>query len=419
MNTSHPRRRALLAGTLLAAGTAALPRAWAQALPTARGQGRLVVVFLRGALDGLSAFVPWSDPDYARLRPGIAIPPPDGREQSTVKLDGSFGLHPALAMLEPLWREQVLAFVPAAGSPDGTRSHFDAQYQWETARPGQSGDAPGWLNLLAAQLGGAGGDAQPRILGVGEANPRLLAGREPVQLVAHGKAAQRAGALENPRQRETLMALYDGDDAVSQAFRRGAAERMDTARTLSADLQQEMQAASNGAAPPALLEQDARNLATLMRKDRSLRLGFLSAGGWDTHVGQGAASGQLADNLRKLGAALAQLRRDLHEPGDVVVVASEFGRTTAENGTRGTDHGHGNAMWLIGNPVAGGRWHGQWSGLARANLHEGRDLPVHHDFRAVLAQVLRPTFGLQDRQLAAVLPGASWDARLDGLLRRA
>ena len=180
-----------------------------------------------------------------------------------------------------------------------------------------------------------------------------------------------------------------------------------------------MQAASNGAAPPALLEQDARNLATLMRKDRSLRLGFLSAGGWDTHVGQGAASGQLADNLRKLGAALAQLRRDLHEPGDVVVVASEFGRTTAENGTRGTDHGHGNAMWLIGNPVAGGRWHGQWSGLARANLHEGRDLPVHHDFRAVLAQVLRPTFGLQDRQLAAVLPGASWDARLDGLLRRA
>ena len=168
MNTSHPRRRALLAGTLLAAGTAALPRAWAQALPTARGQGRLVVVFLRGALDGLSAFVPWSDPDYARLRPGIAIPPPDGSGQSTIRLDGSFGLHPALAMLEPLWREQVLAFVPAAGSPDGTRSHFDAQYQWETARPGQSGDAPGWLNLLAAQLGGAGGDAQPRILGVGE-----------------------------------------------------------------------------------------------------------------------------------------------------------------------------------------------------------------------------------------------------------
>ena len=218
MNTSHPRRRALLAGTLLAAGTAALPRAWAQALPVARGQGRLVVVFLRGALDGLSAFVPWSDPDYARLRPGIAIPPPDGSGQSTIRLDGSFGLHPALAMLEPLWREQVLAFVPAAGSPDGTRSHFDAQYQWETARPGQSGDAPGWLNLLAAQLGGAGGDAQPRILGVGEANPRLLAGREPVQLVAHGKAAQRAGALENPRQPEAAKPRSPQRDRGAKDF---------------------------------------------------------------------------------------------------------------------------------------------------------------------------------------------------------
>lgn len=413
MSTLLLRRRTLLAAAL-ACGSA-LPRTWAQALPGAQGQGRLVVVFLRGALDGLSAFVPYADPDYARLRPGIAIPGPDGSAQTVIKLDGSFGLHPALAMLEPLWRQQVLAFVPASGSPDGTRSHFDAQYQWETARPGQSGDAPGWLNRLAAQWG----RGATHVLGVGEASPRVLAGRAPVRLVAHGKAAERAGALENPRQRAALMALYEGDDATAQAFRAGAAARLQTARDLSDEqARQEMQVANNGAPAPALLQQDARNLATLMNKERSLRLGFLSAGGWDTHVNQGAVTGQLATNLARLGAALVQLRTDFQQPGDVIVVASEFGRTTVENGSRGTDHGHGNAMWLIGNRVAGGRWHGQWSGLAQANLHEGRDLPVHHDFRAVLAQLLRPGFGLNDSQLADVLPGASWDGRLDGLLRR-
>lgn len=414
MSTSRIQRRTLLAAAL--ACGAARPRAWAQALPAAPGEGRLVVVFLRGALDGLSAFVPYADPDYARLRPNIALPAPDGSTQTTIRLDERFGLHPALAMLEPLWRQQVLAFVPAAGSPDGTRSHFDAQYQWETARPGQGGDAPGWLNLLAAQLGG---DAPAHLVGVGEANPRLLAGRAPVRLVAHGQAARRAGVLENPRQRAALMALYEGEDATAKAFRAGAAARLQTARDLAPQTaQREMKAADNGAPPPAVLQQDARNLATLMRKERALRLGFLSAGGWDTHVNQGAATGALATNLGRLGAALLQLRSDFQEPGDLIVVASEFGRTTAENGNRGTDHGHGNAMWLIGDRVQGGRWHGQWSGLAPAALHEGRDLPVHHDFRAVLAQLLRPTFGLGERALADVLPGVDWDARLDGMLRR-
>ena len=156
-----------------------------------------------------------------------------------------------------------------------------------------------------------------------------------------------------------------------------------------------------------------------MRADRRLRLGFLSAGGWDTHANQGGVTGALAQNLGNLGTALAQLRRDFAESGDVIVVVSEFGRTAAENGTRGTDHGHGNTLWLIGNRIAGGRWHGQWTGLAKANLNEGRDLPVHHDFRAVFAQVLRANFSLADRQLQDLFPGASIDARLGGLVRPA
>ena len=407
MNTPLSRRHLLAGAATLALG----PRAFAQATLGAQGEGRLVVVFLRGAVDGLSLFVPYADPDYARLRSSIALPAPDGTDQAALKLDDTFALHPALADVLPLWQQRRLAVIPAAGSPDPTRSHFDAQYYWETARLGRGGDTPGWLNRLAGVSGSAG---TVHALGVGESNPRILDGRTPVKLVAHGRAAQRPGALQNPQARQALMALYDGPDELSRAFRQGAGSRLRTAQ----DLTREMQAADNGAAAPALLVQDARNLGTLMRQERSLRIGFLSAGGWDTHAGQGAVAGQLANNLRSLGGALAQLARDFDRPGDVIVMASEFGRTAAENGSRGTDHGHGNAMWLIGQRVAGGRWHGEWTGLAPANLNEQRDVPVHHDFRAVLAQVLRPGFGLGDSQLADALPGVRWDGRLDGLMRR-
>jgi uncharacterized protein (DUF1501 family) len=227
----------------------------------------------------------------------------------------------------------------------------------------------------------------------------------------------------DPRTREALMKLYAGQDSLSQAFRNGADSRMQTAQTLSADMaapgmdSAQMLAANNGAGTPQGLLLDAQHLGTLMRQDRNLRLGFLSAGGWDTHANQGAATGSLATNLGNLASALVQLRRDFSQPNDVVLVCSEFGRTSAENGTRGTDHGHGNTLWLMGNRVHGGRWHGTWSGLAQGNLHEGRDLPVHHDFRAVLAQVLRASQGLNGVEIDRLFPGFTWDKSLDGLMR--
>jgi uncharacterized protein (DUF1501 family) len=164
---------------------------------------------------------------------------------------------------------------------------------------------------------------------------------------------------------------------------------------------------------------DAQHLGTLMRNDRRLRIGFLSAGGWDTHANQGMTNGLLARNFTSLGQALAQLRRDFSEPGDLIVVASEFGRTVAENGTRGTDHGHGNTLMLLGNRVNGGLWHGQWSGLSKGNLNEGRDLPVHHDFRSVFAEALRTGFGLGERHLQDLFPGARFDAGLRSLFKTA
>ena len=448
------RRHLLQAlGSSLALGTLSMPSVWAQAAPSGArrlGGGRLVVVFLRGAYDGLSAFVPYADADYYTLRPNIAIAAPDGSAQTAIQLDNTFALHPALAPLMPLWQQGVLSFVPAAGLPAPNRSHFDAQYQMEIAQSGKTSAAPGWLNKLAAL------SATPTAIGVGEANPAILAGEAKVKLIPRGQAAERTGVLANDKTRQALMDLYAGNDKLSEAFRQGAGSRMQSAQELTTEKMvaddrrstamrestraadkamdrqldrdgtpanaqaqnAQMLAASNGAADPTGLQLDAQHLGTLMRSDRSLAIGFLSAGGWDTHANQGNASGQLATNLGNLGRAIAQLRQDFSEPGDVVMVMSEFGRTSAENGTRGTDHGFGNALWLVGNRVNGGRWHGQWTGLARGNLNEARDLPAHHDYRAVLAQVLRAAFALPDSALASVLPDAQWDTRLDGLLRR-
>ena len=433
-STNSPiNRRQLLQALGASTGFWAAPALWAQTTVASEkiaaqaspvrhegsfnSNGRLVVVFLRGAYDGLSALVPHGDPDYYRLRLNIAIAPPDGTAQTTLALDAQFGLHPALAALAPLWQQGVLGVIPAAGSPDPTRSHFDAQRHWEIGMPDQSSAGSGWLNRLATPY------SRTVALGIGEANPLILAGLAPVQLVPKGLAATRQGVLGDERTRQAVMNLYGGDDAVSKAFRAGADSRMQTAQTLSAGASQgammsaEMVAANNGAGSPQGLQLDAQHLGTLMRQNPQLRLGFLSAGGWDTHANQGAATGNLAQNLGNLSAALLQLRRDFSQANDVVLVCSEFGRTSAENGTRGTDHGHGNALWLMGDAVQGGRWHGQWQGLAPDRLHEGRDVPVHHDFRAVIAQVLQRTQGLDRPALDRLFPGFGWDASLNGLMR--
>lgn len=234
------------------------------------------------------------------------------------------------------------------------------------------------------------------------------------RLIPRGQAATRAGVIGNDGTRDALLDLYSGDDRLSRAFRQGVESRLMTSKELAA----EMAAADNGAGSPAGLARDAQQLAALMRADATLRIGFLSAGGWDTHVNQGTATGLLATRLASLAAALVQLRSGFDRPGDLVLVFSEFGRTSAENGSRGTDHGRGNAMWMIGREVAGGRVHGHWEGLAPGNLNEGRDLPVLHDFRAVIAQPLARIFRLPENRLADLFPGAAWDASLDGLVRR-
>lgn len=400
------RRRSVLALPWAALLGTELAHAQSTRLASPQGNGRFVMVFLRGAYDGLSAIVPHNDTHYTQLRQSIAIPAPDGTAQTAIHLDDHFAFHPALAPLMPLWQQGVLSFVPACGLPTAVRSHFEAQHYWEIGQPGKNSAGIGWLNTLAGANAAATATG-PRVIGVGEANPEILRGTAPVKLVARGNAATRTGVLANDRASQALRDLYATSATLGPTYAQGAGSRMDTARTLEQASMMDsaqMLAANNGAGNAAGLQLDARHLTALMRQDRQLRVGFLSAGGWDTHANQGSVTGALANNLGNLATALTTLRAEFSRPDDVIAVVSEFGRTAAENGTRGTDHGHGNAMLLIGNRIQGGRWHGQWEGLAPGALNERRDLPALHDFRAVLSLVLRGTQGATDSQLAALFP---------------
>ena len=408
------RRQAVL--KTLSMGAFALPASSLMAEASAKS-GRMVLVFLRGAYDGLSMLPPHGDAMYSQIRPNIAIPKPDGTLKTALALDTTFGLHPACAALLPLWQQGVLAAIPCAGSPDSSRSHFDAQYHWETGKPGVSSPAPGWLNVLSGLIGKGDG---VHTLGVGESSPRILSGPSPVQLVGNGLLATRPGTLAETKTREAVLQLYADHEKMASAMLEGANNRMSTAAILKAPnmaASTELQAANNGAGTPQGLALDAKHLGLLMQQNRQLRLGFLSSGGWDTHINQGNVTGLLANNLTNLTNALVQLRASFNEPDDVIVVASEFGRTCAENGTRGTDHGRGNVMWLMGQRVQGGKWHGRWDGLSKDRLNEGRDLPVHHDFREVFSQVLASSLGLPKASVGEIFPGFRMDHSLDGLFK--
>lgn len=376
--------------------------AWAAtSTPAAAGGTRckLVVVLLRGAVDGLNVVAPVADANYALLRPTIALPAP-GRDNGALDLDGYFGLHPALAPLLPLWREQKLAFIHASGSPDATRSHFDAQDYMESATPGVKSTPDGWMNRLIATLPGT--STPTRAVSVGPTMPRILAGKAAAVNIANGSAAGKPGALDRPVMSVAFDRLYQDNDRFGRAYQDGRAAHKEVMAATMA----ESVAADGGAPLPNGFPDDAARLAVLMRNDPNVQLAFFALGGWDTHASQGAGSGQLANRLAPLGQGLALLAQRLGPMFNdtTIVVMSEFGRTARENGNAGTDHGHGNVMWVLGGGVAGGKVLGDWQGVADAQLNEGRDLPVTTDFRTVLAHIAERHLRLGDRQLAQVFP---------------
>jgi uncharacterized protein (DUF1501 family) len=387
---------------------AALPEASAMAGSNtlSASNKKLIVVMLRGAADGLNIVAPIGDPNYARLRPGIALAKP-GQELGALALDDYFGLHPALADLMPLWQQKKLAFVHGCGSPDATRSHFDAQDYLESGTPGIKSTDDGWMNRLLAQVPGS--RSPTRALAIGPVMPRILSGRAATSTIASGAAGTRENLLDRPAISQAFEQLYQSDAKLAATYadaKTSHADIMAAAKQEQNAASKEMKAADMGAPLPNGFPNDATRLARLMRNEARIQMAFLALGGWDTHANQGAGQGQLANRLQPLGQGLARLTRELGPlmKDTLIVVMSEFGRTVRQNGNGGTDHGHGNVMWLLGDTLAGGKVHGTWPGLAEGQLYEGRDLAVTTDFRSVLGQLTQKHFGLEDKQMGLVFP---------------
>jgi uncharacterized protein (DUF1501 family) len=412
------KRRAFLraAATLSAAGVVLIgTHGWAAStFGDSSNNRRLVVVFMRGAVDGLNVVVPCGDSQYYEQRPNIAIPRPGAGDVAAIDLDGHFGLHPALASLMPQWRDGTLAFVHACGSPDPTRSHFDAQDFMESGTPGVRTTPDGWMNRVLAALPGFHGPTEAVSIGV--TVPRILSGRMAVANILQGRAAARPLPLDNPQIEDAFDQLYSGSDQLGAAFREGQAAR----KRLLAELQQDMTEADAGAPPADGFSDDTGRLARLITRDPSIRLAFLAVGGWDTHINQGSFKGQLANHLKPLGDGLASFANQLGTAYEntVILVISEFGRTVHENGNGGTDHGHGNVMWVMGGPIRGGRIYTRWNGLAPTDLYQERDVPVTTDFREPISNVLSSHMGIRRQQINQIFPESpAASGNLTGLVR--
>jgi len=358
----------------------------------------LVCLFQRGAVDGLNMVVPYGDAHYYRERPRIAVP--TGR---VVKLDDHFGLHPALEPLKAWWDRGSLAVVHAVGSPDATRSHFDAQDYMETGTPGRKSTRDGWVNRHC-QHAREHEETPFRAVAFGPQLPRALAGSAPALAIDD----LRAFGLQGPSQRsDRLTAAFEslyGAEATGLVAT-SSSEAFEAVRMLRAADPGQREPANGAEYPRGRLGQSLRQIAQLIKADLGLEVAFTDVGGWDTHVNQGADAGQLAARLTELGGGLAAFAVDLGERlADVVVLTmSEFGRTVRENGNAGTDHGHATAMLVLGGGVRGGRIAGRWPGLTPEARFEGRDLAVTTDFRDLFGEVLARHLGQPD--VSAVFPG--------------
>jgi len=378
---------------------------------TASDRPTLVCLFQRGAVDGLNMIVPHGDPLYYRERPRIAVPQTD-----VVDLDGYFGLHPRLAALEPLWDNKSLAAIHAVGSPDSTRSHFDAQDYMESGTPGVKATSDGWLNRYCEH------DREHqqtpfRAVAFSARLPRILAGSAPSLAIDDLQAfGLRAPGAARDRLARAFEELYAG--AATGLVSTSSQEAFAAVQQLKQANPAQYQPANGAAYPRGRFGHALLQIAQLIKADVGLHVAFADVTGWDTHVNQGASEGQLAARLAEFGGALAAFAQDLGERmRDVVVLTmSEFGRTIQENGNSGTDHGHATAMLVMGGPVNGGKVLGRWPGLEPAQRFEGRDVAVTTDFRDLFAEVLARHLGAPD--LAAIFPGFTPDpTRFVGAIR--
>src|SRR6187399_1163802 len=423
MNQNYSRRSFI--GTSLFAGASTF-MASRLALANASTDSRFVFVMLRGALDGLSAVPPVGDPEYSSLRGQIALA--KSGEGAALALEGPFGLHPALKFLHESYAAKELAVLHAVASPYRERSHFDAQNVLESGDLRPHGSTSGWINRALIALPSVKSREAGVALGanvpLAMRGPAEVASWSPTKITALDDAT--LARITDLYARDPLLSRRLADalesDAISSAAQAAAeAESGDAGVMMS------------GVKPATVVERDAqvkrnynaryaetaRAAAGFLKRDDGPRVAMFDTTGWDTHANEGGAQGQLALRLRGLDAAMAALKESLGPVwrSTVVLVATEFGRTAAINGTRGTDHGTGAAAFLLGGAVAGGRVISDWPGLSRSALHESRDLRPTRDLRSVMKGVLRDHLGVSDTALdSQVFPGSIAVRPLDGLV---
>ncbi|QNM98090.1 DUF1501 domain-containing protein [Chitinimonas koreensis] len=361
----------------------------------AGGSARFVLVFLRGGYDAASLLIPYHSSDYYEARPTLALARPGSDLQAALPVDGDWALNPVLReSLYPLFQRRQLAFVPFAGTDDLSRSHFETQQSIELglAAGGARDYRSGFLNRLAGVLGGQGAIAFTDQL------PLVMSGPAAVPNVALRQVAKPGLSV---RQSQIIAGMYRGSRLAGQVSE-GFGMRDEVLKAFA----EEMESSSRNAVSARGFELEARRIGKLMRE--RYRLGFVDVGGWDTHVSQGGNGGYLASRFDELGRGLAAFADEMGKAWDdtVVVVVSEFGRTFRENGSRGTDHGHGTVFWVLGGSVAGGRVAGEQVEVRRSTLLQDRDFPVLNDYRQVLGGLFQRQFGLSAEQLTKVFPGA-------------
>ena len=401
------RRVFIKNGALAIVGTTAVPsfltRAVFAAETAGAGKNRLVVLFQRGAADGLNIVIPHAESAYYSMRPSIAIPRPRANGDGVIDLDGFFGLHPSMTAFKPLWDAGHLAIVHAAGSPDNTRSHFDAQDYMESGTPGIKSTEDGWLNRAISGLPDPG--ASPfRAVSMGGSLPRTLAGAAPAVAMGNireflvGGRGPMGATLSN-----SFEAMYER--TVDSVLHGTGNETFEAVKMLKAADPEKYTPAAGADYPRGRFGDSLRQVAQLIKANLGVEVAFADIGGWDHHVNEGSVQGQIANLTREFSQSIAAFWTDLGDlaADTVIVTMSEFGRTVRENGNRGTDHGHANVMFVLGGPVKGGKVYGPWPGLQTEHLYEGRDLAVTTDFRQVLGEAVYKHLGNKD--LEKVFPG--------------
>jgi uncharacterized protein (DUF1501 family) len=394
----HSRRVFLKGSALAMFGVGSMPMWLSRSLYAADSTGTrkkiLVAIFQRGAVDGLNMVVPFGEPRYYELRPSIAIPKPDGTPSSAVDLDGFFGLHPALGPLKPMFDARHLAIVDAVGSPDPTRSHFDAQDYMESGTPGFHGATDGWLNRALPKESGA--PSPLRAISLGDTLARSLRGLNDAVAVRSLNDFQ----VHDARGAATFESMYEN---TLDTTLHGTGKETFNAVKVMQSIQKQPYVPANGANyGNGGFGKSLQQIAQLIKANVGVEVAFADIGGWDTHVNE---VGQLANNLTQFGQALAAFYQDLGDRMEDVtlVTMSEFGRTVKENGDRGTDHGHANVMFVLGGDVRGGKIYGDWPGLQEEQLYDGRDLALTTDFRDVLSELVAHHLG--NSNLRSVFPG--------------